>query len=188
MTVSAVPARNQFQSATTGLVNLRTQGPWEGGSHLYEGEQTVTGWHYHDCHEIEYACRGVVEVKTETAHYLLPPHQAAWIPAGLRHQTTLNANVQTVAVLFEPELVPMPGDRVRILAVSVLLREMMMYSLRWPISRAESGAEADSFLQALAFVVGIPWTTNDRCTCHTRLTRLSERPAHTLAPTLRALR
>jgi AraC-like ligand binding domain len=47
------------------------------------GERLVTGWHWHDVHEIEYACRGMVEVKTQAGHYLLPPHQAAWIPAGL---------------------------------------------------------------------------------------------------------
>ena len=121
---------------------------------MYDGgEQLVTGWHFHDVHEIEYACRGMVEVETEAGHYLLPPHQAAWIPAGLRHQTTLNAGAQTLAVLFEPGLVPLAGDRVRIIAVSALLREMMLYSARWPISRSESGAEADSFFQALGYVV-----------------------------------
>ncbi len=154
MTVSADPAKDQVQAATTGLVDLREGGRWVGGSHLYDGgEQLVTGWHFHDVHEIEYACRGVVEVKTQAGHYLLPPHQAAWIPAGLHHQTTLNADVQTLAVIFEPRLVPAAGDRVRIIAVSALLREMMLYSVRWPISRAEPGVEADSFFQALGYVV-----------------------------------
>jgi AraC-like DNA-binding protein len=154
MTVSADPAKDQVRTATTGLVSLREDNRWAGGSHLYDGgEQLVTGWHFHDVHEIEYACREMVEVKTEAGHYLLPPHQAAWIPAGLHHQTTLNAGVQTLAVLFEPGLVPAAGDRVRILAVSALLREMMLFSVRWPISRAESGVEADSFFQALGYVV-----------------------------------
>ena len=153
MTVSADPAKDQVQTATTGLVDLRPGGRWAGGSSLYAGERLVTGWHFHDVHEIEYACRGVVEVSTQAGHYLLPPHQAAWIPAGLRHQTTLNADGQTLAVLFEPGLVPAAGDRVRIIAVSALLREMMLYSQRWPISRTGSGAEADSFFQALGYVV-----------------------------------
>ena len=154
MTVLADSAKDQVRTATTGLVNLRENSRWAGGSHMYDGgEQLVTGWHFHDVHEIEYACRGMVEVKTEAGHYLLPPHQAAWIPAGLHHQTTLNAGVQTLAVLFEPRLVPMAGDRVRIIAVSPLLREMMLYSVRWPISRTESGAEADSFFQTLGYVV-----------------------------------
>jgi AraC-like DNA-binding protein/mannose-6-phosphate isomerase-like protein (cupin superfamily) len=154
MTVPADPAKDQVRTATTGLVNLRENSRWTAGSHLYDGgEQLVTGWHLHDLDEIEYACRGMVEVKTEAGHYLLPPHQAAWIPAGLHHQTTLNAGVQTLAVLFEPGLVPVAGDRVRIIAVSALLREMMLYSERWPISRTESGAGADSFFQALGYVV-----------------------------------
>jgi AraC-like DNA-binding protein len=154
MTVPADSAKDQVQTATTGLVNLLGSSRWAGGSHMYDGgEQLVTGWHFHDVHEIEYACRGMVEVKTEVGHYLLPPHQAAWIPAGLHHKTTLNAGVQTLAVLFESSLVPMAGDRVRIIAVSALLREMMLYSVRWPISRAESGVEADSFFQTLGYVV-----------------------------------
>jgi AraC-like DNA-binding protein len=154
MTVPADSAKDQVQTATTGLVNLRGNSRWAGGSLAYDGgEQLVTGWHLHDVDEIEYACRGMVEVKTEAGHYLLPPHQAAWIPAGLHHQTTLNAGVQTLAVLFEPGLVPVAADRVRIIAVSALLREMMLYSERWPISRTESGAGADSFFQALGYVV-----------------------------------
>jgi AraC-like DNA-binding protein len=154
MTVSADPAKDQVQAATTGLVDLRGNSPWTGGSHVYNGaEQLVTGWHFHDVHEIEYASRGMVEVKTEAGHYLLPPHQAAWIPAGLRHQTTLHAGARTLAVLFEPGLVPAAGDRVRIVAVSSLLREMMLYSVRWPISRPGSGEEADSFFRTLGYVV-----------------------------------
>src|SRR6201996_7712336 len=154
MTVPADPAQDQVQTATPALVRRRDARRWAGGSLVYDGdEQLVTGWHFHDVHEIEYASRGMVEVKTQAGHFLLPPHQAAWIPAGLHHQTTLNADVQTLAVLFEPRLVPVAGDRVRIIAVSALLREMMLYSVRWPISRVESGEEADSFFQALGYVV-----------------------------------
>jgi transcriptional regulator GlxA family with amidase domain len=47
----------------------------------------------------------------------------------------------------------MAGDRVRVIAVSALLREMMLYSVRWPISRTGSGVEADSFFQALGNIV-----------------------------------
>ena len=154
MTVPADSARDQVQAATTGLVDLRGHGRWAGGSVMYDGgEQLVTGWHFHDVHEIEYACRGMVEVSTQAGHYLLPPHQAAWIPAGLRHQTTLSAGVRTLAVLLDPGLVPAAGDRVRIIAVSALLREMMLYSVRWPISRTEPQGAAGSFFPALGHVV-----------------------------------
>jgi AraC-like DNA-binding protein len=123
------------------------------GSFYYEGDRLVTGWHSHDLHEIEYALQGLVEVETASAHYLLPPQQAAWIPAGLEHQTTINTAVRSISVLFDAELVPDPGDRARILAISPLVREMMAYALRWPIGRPASDAMADGFFRTLANLV-----------------------------------
>ena len=51
------------------------------------------------------------------------------------------------------------GDPVRIIAVSALLRERMLYSQRWPISRAESRAEADSFFWPSGTWSQTHWTT-----------------------------
>jgi AraC-like DNA-binding protein len=108
-------------------------------------------------HQIEYAIGGVVEVETASAHYLLPPQQAAWIPAGLEHQATMAADVRTVAVMFDPQMIPTGGDRARILAVSPLIREMMIYALRWPIDRRPGSAHdervSDAFFRTLADLV-----------------------------------
>ncbi len=153
MTVSARPVNEATETANHGLVDMRRGGRALGGSHLYEGERLVTGWHSHDLHQIEYALSGVVEVETAAAHYLLPPRQAAWIPAGLDHRTTLNSAVRTVAVLFDPGLIPGPGDRARILAVPPLIREMMVYSLRWPIARPEPDAVSSDFFRTLGHLV-----------------------------------
>ncbi|WP_431240330.1 AraC family transcriptional regulator [Mycolicibacterium aichiense] len=166
MTVSAHSARDLAGTAKVGLssrpanigqVELRRGGPVLAGSYLYEGDLLVTGWHFHDVHQIEYAIGGVVEVETASAHYLLPPQQAAWIPAGLEHQATMNPAVKTLAVMFDPELIPTAGDRARILAVSPLIREMMLYALRWPIYRSPGAAEddrvSDGFFRTLANLV-----------------------------------
>ncbi|ABW11836.1 transcriptional regulator, AraC family [Parafrankia sp. EAN1pec] len=153
MTASAHSARRAPETARVSLVDVRRGGHALGGSYLYEGERLVTGWHSHDLHQIEYAVAGVVEVETATAHYLLPPQQAAWIPAGLEHQATMNTAVRTVSVMFDPRLVPHPGDRARILAVAPLIREMMIYALRWPIARAEHDPVADGFFQTLGHLV-----------------------------------
>ena len=153
MTVSAHSARGLAQPANIGQVELRRGGRVLAGSYLYEGDRLVTGWHFHDVHQIEYAIGGVVEVETASAHYLLPPQQAAWIPVGLEHQATMNPAVKTLAVMFDPELIPDPGDRARILAVSPLIREMMLYALRWPIDRACSDAASEGFFRTLANLV-----------------------------------
>jgi len=145
LSAAAKPARR--------VIELRRGGRALGGSYLYEGDGLITGWHSHEVHQIEYALHGVVEVETDSAHYLLPPQQAAWIPAGLEHQAVMNPDVKTVAVMFDPALVTAPGDRARILAVSPLIREMMIYALRWQIDRIDGDTESDSFFHTLANLV-----------------------------------
>ncbi len=149
LSAAAKPA----QDLSRRVIELRRGGRALGGSYLYEGDGLITGWHSHEVHQIEYALHGVVEVETDSAHYLLPPQQAAWIPAGLEHQAVMNPDVKTVAVMFDPALVAAPGDRARILAVSPLIREMMIYALRWQIDRAAGDAESDSFFLTLANLV-----------------------------------
>jgi len=95
----------------------------------------------------------VVEVETGAARYLLPPQQAAWIPVGLEHQATMTPDVRSVAVMFDPQLLPPVDNRARILAVSPLIRQMMIYALRWPIDRADSDPISDGFFQTLGHLV-----------------------------------
>ncbi|MBI3226383.1 MAG: helix-turn-helix transcriptional regulator [Mycolicibacterium cosmeticum] len=161
MTVSALSDRGLPVSAKVEparpVIELRRGGHALAGSYLYEGDGLITGWHSHEVHQIEYAVAGVVEVETDSAHYLLPPQQAAWIPAGLEHQAVMNPDVKTVAVMFDPAMIAEPGDRARIIAVSPLIREMMIYALRWPIERRscapEEEAISDGFFATLANVV-----------------------------------
>ena len=138
MTGSALSDRDLAEPAKGAhrVIELRRGGQALGGSYLYQGEGLITGWHSHEVHQIEYAIGGVVEVETASAHYLLPPQQAAWIPAGLEHQATMAPNVRTIAVMFDAQMIPTGGDRARILAVSPVIREMMIYALRWPIDRS----------------------------------------------------
>jgi AraC-like DNA-binding protein len=159
VTVSASSAKVLSGSANRekiGRVELRHGGRARGGSYLYEGNRLpplVTGWHSHDLHQIQYAIGGVVEVETAAAHYLLPPQQAAWIPVGLEHQATMNPDVRSVAVMFDPELLPPVDRRMRIVAVSPLIRQMMIYALRWPIDRADSDPVSDGFFHTLGHLV-----------------------------------
>ncbi|CAJ1582748.1 helix-turn-helix transcriptional regulator [[Mycobacterium] wendilense] len=157
MTVSALSDRHDAESATPRQIDLRRGGRALAGSYLYEGDKLLTGWHSHDVHQIEYAMGGVVEVETRAGHYLLPPQQAAWLPVGLEHSATMNPDVKTIAVMFDPQLLPHAGNRARILAVSPLIREMMIYALRWPIDRRvgsrEEEAIADGFFRTLAHLV-----------------------------------
>src|SRR3984957_2082867 len=153
MAVSAQSVNVLSLSDRCGLVDMRSGGRPPAGSFIYDGDELITTWHEHDLHQVEYAFHGTVEVETAAAHYLLPPQQAAWIPSGVNHQTTIRTTVRTISVFFEPHLVPAPGKRVRILAVPPVLREMMIYSGRWPIGRSLSDPIADAYFIALGRLV-----------------------------------
>jgi len=134
----AVAARtvNSLTEAANARHEALAQASVRAGTYSIElGDEVMTGWHSHEFHQLEYALEGVAEVETATARYLLPPRQALWIPAGVEHSSTLT-HVKAVSVFFDPEMVPNAGDRVRILAAAPVLREMIRYARRWPISRS----------------------------------------------------
>jgi len=170
VTVSARPAKDLPLTASVepgppaiGMVDMREGSRVRAGTFPYDAGDLVTGWHSHDLHQIEYAFEGSAEVETDEAHYLLPPQQAVWIPAGLRHRTTLK-HVRSVAVFFDPAMVRGADDRVRILAATPLLREMIVYGTRWPIARQESDQVADAFFDALALLV-TEWLVHEAPLC-----------------------
>jgi AraC-like DNA-binding protein len=133
------------------FVGMREALAVQAGSFSEVFDDVVTGWHVHDMHQLQYAFEGVVEVETASTRYLLPPQQAAWIPAGLKHQTTLR-RVSACSVFFDPSMVACIDDRVRVLAAAPVIREMIVYARRWPIDRAASDPTADAYFRALALV------------------------------------
>lgn len=159
MAVSARPVKELTQSAQNRpevlgeVVDLRAGGTVLAGTYCYEGDHLVTGWHCHDLHQLEYASEGTVEVETAAGRYLLPPQQAVWIPAGLRHVTTIKHRVRTISVFFDPALLPEPGGRARILAVRPVVREMILYGLRWPIDGGPHDPPASAFFGTLAHLL-----------------------------------
>jgi AraC-like DNA-binding protein len=158
--VYARPAEDLPVPATAPVARMRANEAVRAGTLTYDGPDLVTGWHAHDQHQIEYALEGVAEVETESGHYLLPPQQAVWVPAGLAHNTTLR-RVRSVSVFFDPAMVPAAGDRARILAAAPVIREMIVYGSRWPVGRVESDAVADAFFDALALLT-IDWLEHEQ--------------------------
>jgi AraC-like DNA-binding protein len=153
MSVTASPANKVTVPANVGLRDVRNGGRATAGSYAFDvGNDVVTGWHFHDLHQLEYAFEGVAQVETATARYLLPPQQAVWIPAGVEHCTTLN-RVRTMSVFFDPELGLVAGDRVRVLPAVPVMREMILFAGRWPIGRTVSDPLAESLLSALGHLV-----------------------------------
>jgi AraC-like DNA-binding protein/quercetin dioxygenase-like cupin family protein len=163
MAVSARTVNSLTEAANARHEGLADAKVRAGTYSLELGDEVMTGWHSHEFHQLEYAIEGVAELETASARYLLPPRQAVWIPAGVEHSSTLT-HVKAVSVFFDPTMVPHAGDRVRILAAAPVLREMIRYARRWPISRTAPDPVADAFFAALALLVA-EWLDDETPLC-----------------------
>lgn len=150
MTFSARTATSLSAAANLEMVDMRQGGRPIAGSFVYEGHRVTTTRHVHDLHQLEYVLQGVLEVETDSSAYIMSARQAAWIPAGLGHVSTIDTQVRSVSIFLHPMLIQ-PGHRgAGIVAVSPLLREMIRYASRWPINRPSSDALADAYFHCFA--------------------------------------
>lgn len=81
------------------------------------------GWH-----QLTFATRGHLEVITEDARRFVPSDRAVWIPAGVRHTDVMRAPISMRSLFVAARLVRV--DRLRTIAVSPLLRELILHVTR----------------------------------------------------------
>ncbi len=93
-------------------------------------------WHHHDMHQLQYAFEGAITLEDGRGRHLLPRSLAGWIPAGVTHRDSMH-HVRSVSLLLAPDMVPEAGDRVRIIRVPPLLREMIAAAVQWPIDQKQ---------------------------------------------------
>jgi AraC-like DNA-binding protein len=108
-------------------------------------------WHAHTRHQLLYAFSGTLRLEVENGLYLLPPQRAVWIPAGVRHRTTLK-KVRSGSVYLAPLLVPTEIARVRIISAAPIVREMVRYALRWPATRDPDDQLANAWFRTMGLL------------------------------------
>lgn len=118
------------------------------GAILQDDYDLDTPWHSHDMHQLQYAFDGSIEVEDRRASYLCLRTRAIWIPAGVVHRTSLH-RIRSGSVLFAPDMIPEAGDRVRVIQVSPLMREMVVGAMRWPLTQPQD-LTGQAYFAALA--------------------------------------
>lgn len=124
--------------------------PTSAGAFIQDQFDIDAPWHHHDLHQLQYAFEGSIEVEDKARRNLLPRTLAAWIPAGVIHRTSIH-RVRSGCILFAPDMVPNAGDRVRIVMVPTLMREMVIGAMRWQIGKPLDAA-GDAYFKALALL------------------------------------
>lgn len=88
----------------------------------------VLGWHSHRRAQFLYSATGVMVVETPDGTWTVPTDLAVLIPPGQRHQMSTH-DVSTRSLYIEPEAVPWWPDRCVVVAVTPLLRELLLVAV-----------------------------------------------------------
>lgn len=91
---------------------------------LLSGE--LIGWHDHAVNQLCYPLRGVLEISTPLGVWVVPPHRAVWIPAGVPHAHRAHGPTEMRTLVFAKPVNPLLLDRPTVLAADPLLREVIV--------------------------------------------------------------
>jgi len=112
--------------------------------------------HRHRRGQLLYAASGVVAVSTPDGAWVAPPERAVWIPAGTSHAVRMVGAVQTRSALIDPAVCPSLGKGCRIIAVSPLLRQLLITAADLPLEYEESGRDGLVMQLLVAEVINAP--------------------------------
>ncbi|WP_328744393.1 helix-turn-helix transcriptional regulator [Streptomyces sp. NBC_00285] len=98
--------------------------------HLAAGERIDA--HRHDDHQIVYAGSGVLAVTTDAGTWFAPGTRAIWVPAGTVHAHRAHGHLDLHLVGLPADDNPLGLDAPTVLAVSPLLRELILAHTRDP--------------------------------------------------------
>lgn len=88
--------------------------------------------HHHRRAQLLYAAEGVVSVSTSEGAWAAPPERAVWIPTGVEHAVRMVGAVSTRSVLVTAETCPQRSGHCEVLAVSPLLRSLLIAAADLP--------------------------------------------------------
>ncbi|MFJ3826269.1 AraC family transcriptional regulator [Streptomyces nodosus] len=83
--------------------------------------------HWHDEHQLAWARSGVLMVDIQSRCWVLPPHLALWIPAGLRHATGALRESVLLGLYLDPARCPLAWSTPTVLTVTPLARHLIEY-------------------------------------------------------------
>ncbi|MGE0153085.1 MAG: helix-turn-helix domain-containing protein [Reyranellaceae bacterium] len=101
-----------------------------------------TGWHSHYRAQLAFAVSGVMHVDTEQGAFVVPPQRALWLPAGMRHCIAMHGAVGMRTIYVAPERARTLPALCRVVAVTPLLRELVLEAARLPAHYAADSRAA----------------------------------------------
>ncbi len=98
-----------------------------------------TGWHRHPRAQLLHATAGVMRVQTQAALFIVPPGTGLWMPAETPHVTRMPAGLLMRALFLRQDAARAGPSAVTVVAVSPLLRELILAACNEPVMWDEDG-------------------------------------------------
>lgn len=131
--------------------------------------------HTHQRGQLLYASAGVIAVSTPQGAWVAPPQRAIWIPGSTPHSVRMVGAVSTHSVLIEPATAADLGQSCRVVAVSELLRALLVTAADLPLEYDELGRDGlvinllvAEIARAPTIPLAVPFPANPRLAerCH----------------------
>jgi AraC-like DNA-binding protein/quercetin dioxygenase-like cupin family protein len=97
--------------------------------------------HSHRKAQLVHASQGVMTVTTEDGAYVVPPERALWVPAGVEHRIDARGAVAMRTLYIDASALTGLPERVCVLQVAGLLRELIMTAMEMPQVFSSDGPE-----------------------------------------------
>ncbi|MDG9882536.1 helix-turn-helix transcriptional regulator [Pseudomonas sp. GD04058] len=97
--------------------------------------------HRHAWGQLSHALHGVLQVHTDNARLVVPPHRAVWIPPGSMHRVESTADACIRSLYIDAAQSPWPGQECRVIAVDPLLRELIRAFGELPVEYDQEAAD-----------------------------------------------
>lgn len=89
-------------------------------------------FHHHSRAQLLYASSGVMTVTTDKGIWVVPPLRAVWIPALTQHQIEVSGNLSMRTLYIDPTYYSGPSEECCVIAVSPLLKELILHAVGMP--------------------------------------------------------
>lgn len=99
----------------------------------------VNDWHRHDRAQLVFASSGVMTITTPDGSWVVPPNRALWIPAGVQHHIVMSGPVTMRTLYIDAAAAAELPPACRVVAVSGLLRELILRAVELPLLYDEAG-------------------------------------------------
>lgn len=94
------------------------------------------GWkvapHAHSRHQLLHAIHGVMSVRADAGHWVVPPSRGLWLPAGMVHSIRCIGEVHMRSLYVRCDAAPRLFSRCEAVGISPLLRELIRAAAQVP--------------------------------------------------------